>query len=361
MMNARIEEMNPKEWLQHTRAQYGLFDSTPFRLHRKWLEELLSRLPESGRQNARAVWESGDGRPSHEIYDELMDTYVKQIAPVIQKDEQEVFENTFFGILPTFEFNGYAGYTPKGDRIIILHEALGYTLNFWSHWYHRVHEEGNRYLTENPQRHFDTLKYILERWYGRPPTAELPDIYPRTSDSWLLSETMTLCAIAFVLGHELGHVLHGHQGYGFHRETNHDMEYEADSVGLSFAIRYALFRTAILKQDNYYTKFGLFSPLFALGVMSIFGDDATDTHPSLSSRGARLLAQYRSFFEDLFHDKSGKIWDDIDPDLQTILDGNNARIFDLFAIYRDILGDIDIQPPENDLSWLRESGKFRMS
>ena len=356
-----IEEMSPKDWLKHMRFQHGLCDTTLFRLNHKWLEAFLSRLPETERQNARAVWESRNGKPMYEIYDGLMDTYVEQISSVIRPEEQEVFGETLFGILPTCEFNGYLGYTPKGDRVIILHEALGYTFNFWSYWFHRAHEEGNSYLTGDIQKQVKTVRYIVERWHGYPPTADLPDIHPKTLDSWSLSEIMTLGAVSFVLGHELGHALHNHKGYGSCVEANHEMEYEADSIGLSFAIRSALFRTAILKQDNYYIKFGLFAPLFALGVMSLFGDEASDTHPSPSSRRERLLAQYSSVFTKLFHNNARKIWDDTDSDLQSILDGNSARLFDIFGIFRGIVSELDIQPPENNFSWLRETGEFRRS
>ncbi|MBE0681585.1 MAG: M48 family metalloprotease [Anaerolineales bacterium] len=361
MSQKDVTAMTPSEWIAHIRAEHGLTDTTPYHVPNDWLNSLISHLPAKDRRKARKVWNSRQGRPAYQIYDELMKTYTEQIEPILQSNERQVFLETNFAVFPTHQFNGYAGFTPRGDRVIILHQALGVTLNFWSFWYLRVFEEGNNYLTDNPVRLAETCKYIMRVWNGLQTITPLPDIYPRTNDSWELSETMTLSAISFVLGHELGHVLHNHTSYTNNRDANHAMEFEADQIGLSIAIRHSMIKSMSLKQDNYFAKFGLFAPLFALSVMSIFGDTPTNTHPSPTQRKEKLLLAYRDIFSDIFDEKDQEIWDWVDENLQRVLEYNSSNLFELMSVMRDITQKIPISPPARDISWLTHDIKFTES
>ncbi len=353
--------LTPSQWVAHMRAQHGLTEDLPYQVPAEFLDDFLSHLPDTDREEAREVWGSRQGRPAHEIYDELMQTYTEQIGPILKPEEHRVFSDTYFAVLPTRKFNGYAGFTPRGDRVIVLHEALGFTLNYWSYWYLRLHEEGNGYLTNDPERLVAICKYIMRVWNGLPPGTCRPDIHPRTTDSWRLAETMTLSAISFVLGHELGHVLRGHTPYTDDRDANHAMEFEADQIGLSVTIRHSMIKSSSLKQDNYFTKFGLFAPLFAMAVMSLFGDTSSVTHPSATQRKDKLLASYWNVFRTVFTGTAQVFWDDIDESLQNVLEFNASRLFEIAEALRDIIRDIGDEMPAHDLSWLTTSAAFRKS
>ncbi len=361
MVRLPLDEMNPKQWIHYKRSEYGLGDSVPFKLNKQWLEGLLAKLPESERQKARVVWEERDGQPIYDIYDDMMNYYVSQIAPIVLKEDQDIFENVNFGILPTCDFNGYAGFTRKGDRVIILHEALGYTLNYWSHWYLRMLEEGDKFLIENPQRQDEILRHIVEIWNGYPLSDLMPDVHPISMDAWELSETMTACAISFVLGHELGHVIKNHPPYGPNANENHAMEYEADAIGLRFAIRYAIFGPGSQKDDTYFTKVCLIAPLFALCVMSLFGDRITLSHPSPSSRISNALNQYKELFKELFHDEAETVWNGIDSDLQSVLETSSTRLFDIFSEYRKTIADLNMKPQNRGYRGFQKASGFRKS
>ena len=344
--------MSPKEWLAYLRQKYGY--TGKFAWQKDQLDDFLARIPASEQEQARAVWMARYNKTVPEIHDELMQQYLQQITPILKPKEKEIADTTFFGILQTHEFNGYTGFTPRGDRVVVLHEGLGYTLNFWSHWYLRVLEEGGRdYLIEDPVQLYHTMRYILLFWYRGRIDTKLPDIYPKTKDSWYLSECLTMAAIAFVVGHELGHILAKHAAYGSDREQNHAMEYEADQMGLAISIRHSLLRACYVPRDNYYCKFMLYGPLFAVAVMSLFGDAASDTHPSPSDRRDHLISAYEEEMRLLLGDKFDVVVNDIDEELFDILSNNSHGLFDVFSDYRAIGNDIDIGSRKVDNTWLR--------
>jgi len=177
-----MNEMSPREWFVYVRHKHGY--DVPFASPKSALEDFLARIPASDRDKAREVWTKRYTMTIPEIQDELMQQYLEPLMPVLKTEERDIAETTFFGILPTHDFNGYAGFTPRGDRVIILHEGLVHTLSFWSSWYLRVMEEsGKDFLIDNPEELSVALSYILSVWYGsmRPP--RLPDVYPKDKDS----------------------------------------------------------------------------------------------------------------------------------------------------------------------------------
>ncbi len=344
------EEMMPNEWLAHLRRKHGLIGN--FSTSTEELEDLLQRIPESHRDVARKIWQSRYQISKSEIHDELMEQYLDEVKPALNPKEFGVVNSTFFGLMPTAKFNGYAGFSPRGDRVVILHEGLGYTLSFWSHWHLRslIDEGGLDYLGSNPISLINAFIHILQCWYGyKPDLTKRPDIYPKSVDAWELSQCMTLAAISFVLGHEIGHILKDHKGYTSNVAVNHAQEYEADRIGLSITVRHALLKSACLQKDNYFDKLMLFGPLFALGVMSLFGDHSSKTHPSPSQRRLKLLKSYEDEFKTIFDDKH---LSEINEDLFNILTRNSSNLFILFERYRNIMDKVEIGTRAVDNSWV---------
>lgn len=348
------EKMSPKEWLQHIRELKGL--NKNFCIPKDSLKEFINRIPEKFRKNAEKIWFARYNVNISDIHDELMETYLQQIKPILTKDELEIIKNTYFGIFPTCDFNGFAGYTPKGDRIVLLHEGLGYTINFWSHWYLRLLDEnGIDYLLKNPTSLEYVLSYILSIWYGKQNyKTPLPDIYPKTEDSWSLSERLTLSSIAFVLGHEIGHIYYGHNKYSNNKNHNHKMEFEADLVSLRISIRFSLIKSTLIYSDTYYTKYMLFGPLFALGIMSLFGDSDSLTHPSPSSRRDNIINNIMNEIRTLVGDEKFDVFlEEMDIDLHDILKRNSDRLFEKFKDYREIINLMDEFKTPVDNTWLK--------
>ena len=348
-----LAQMSPKEWFAWTRKKHG--GDRAFAMPKSALDAFIARIPNDDREKAREVWTSRYQMTYGEIHDDLMLQYLEQMRPVLKENERAASEKIFFGILETFEFNGYAGYTPRGDRVIVLHQGLGNTLSGWSHWFARsvVEEGGLDYLRRSPEKLVYALEFTLRAWYGRiKPDMRMPDLYPSTNDGWHLSECLTFSAMTFVIGHELGHILHNHDAYTADTEQNHAMEYEADKTGLSICLRHSLLKGSYMP-DNYYTKFMLFAPFFALAVMSLLGDSDTDTHPSPTSRRDHLLSMYETEARSLLGPKYDAVVQEIDEDLFHVIRKNSLSTFGVFAEYRGIMESIDIGPRVVDKSWLR--------
>ncbi|MCK4622824.1 MAG: hypothetical protein KAT62_11495 [Desulfuromonadales bacterium] len=347
------KEMTPSEWLTSIREKYKLNGNLSFQ--DSWLEDLLSRLPASNRDAARKIWIERRSKKASHVLDEMMEQYLQQVFPILSPNEKIAAETTFFGVLPTYQFNAYTGFTPRGDRIVILHHALVYTLSYWSHWYLRMKDEGGKdYLRENPRRLIEALLYIVSIWLEQPLNVALPDIYPKTEDSWQLDECLVFSAISFVIGHELGHIICGHSHYGSDQDKNHMMEFEADQIGLSIAIRHTLVKTSVVKGDTYHTKFMLFGPLFALTVMSLFGDQSSHTHPSPSDRQTKLLLVFRGELQKILGARLSDFLDDVEDNVFDVLDNNSSRLFELFAIYHELISDLKLGIKQADAPYLRE-------
>jgi hypothetical protein len=345
-------EMSPAEWLAAIRKKYGLVGNLA--VSDDWLEDFLGRLPESERKAAREIWVARRSTLASEVHDKMMEEYLKQVLPVLRQDEKRLATTTFFGVLPTYQFNAYAGKTPRGDQIVILHHELAYTLSYWSHWYLRMKDErGRAYLNEDPEKLFEALAYIVAVWHGQRPNSKLPDIYPNTYDSWQLDQCLVFSAIAFVIGHELGHILAGHDGYGPHQVQNHEMEFEADRRGVSVAVRHSLVKSALIRGDTYHAKFMLFGPLFALAVVSLLSDHDSHTHPSASQRRIRMLAAYEHELRSSLGDKFDDFLDDVDRDVIAVLERNSELLFNLYSGYRDVILELRSVIPTSDTPWLR--------
>jgi hypothetical protein len=118
------------------------------------------------------------------------------------------------------------------------------------------------------------------------------------------------------------------------------MEFEADQIGLSIAIRHTLVKTAVIEGDTYHTKFMLFGPLFALAVMSLFGNRTSNTHPSPSLRRAKLLAAYRHELQAILGNEFNSFLENIDHDVFDVLEKNSNRLFEIFSVYGEIISEL---------------------
>jgi hypothetical protein len=351
-------EMSPGEWLDYQRSLHGI--RAVFSIDQNVLEDFLKRVPEPSRAKAREVWLGRRGTRTSEVFDELMEYYLAFMKPVLTEEQGRAADATFFGVLPTYDFDGYTGRTPRGDRFVILHNGLGGTVSFWADWHLRTMEDGVDPLGD-AGRLLDALRLMSALWYGRKEELprEFPDIYPRSEDYWGLAECLTLSAVSFVIGHEIGHIVGNHGAYGHDRAANHEIEFAADQVGLGIALRQALLRPAMTGGDSWHVKFMLYGPLFALAVMSLLGGSASFTHPAPSARRDRLIDAYSRELEAALGDKVDHLFSFVDHDVLSMLDKNSRGLFARFKLYREILDEYELLQSEHGNDWIRADLKAR--
>jgi hypothetical protein len=284
-----------EEWLAGLRRDNG--GDSPFTLSREWLEDFVQRYPRAERPRIRAVWLARRGKTWSQIHDELMDDYKVQLFSVLDEKQLATAESQFWAVLPTFSFDAYQGPAPNGQPVIIVHHTLGHTLSQMAKVFLRIHEDRSVEFLANETGYLRFAAWVYEIWAKPgPPTVPAPDFSPRTADSVLLAESLAMGAIVFVLGHELGHAHLNHADYTSDVARNHAMEYEADATGLAILMRWAMLRG--VATDSYYFKFSLFGGLMSLCTLQmLFGDGASDTHPSCRDRINRLLEGYDHAFQ----------------------------------------------------------------
>jgi hypothetical protein len=284
--------MAPEEWVENLRTKHG-YDDEPeigFEIFgttdekTEWLQQERCRLERlAKRATEQAVTASR----------------VDSIRKVMRQEELARMGDVFFGMFPTYSVNAYAGFTPRGDRVVMLHSALPATISAWAKFFlAKVEANSETDRTE----HLPTDNDLLLLCYSIG-SAWVPEfkplipfsghftpktISPVSEDSRSLARVLSESALAFVIGHEIGHILEGHVGYHPTDKTfNHNMEFAADSWGLRLCLRHAL-RAGVTSDDTFVTKFAMLGPHLAMGTIATIRNVQTGHHPSVDRRFERV-------------------------------------------------------------------------
>jgi hypothetical protein len=166
-------------------------------------------------------------------------------------------------------------------------------------------------------------------------------LLPKERDSWMLSSVLTHSAMAFILGHEMGHILEGHEGYWpGNSKYNHSMEYAADLWGLRVALRHAVINGSRCP-DTYFPKFMLVGPFLALSMIAVIDDVQGTTHPSASSRVARIETNYLPLLLELLGEEGLRRYrEEMDHDFLERTISIGARLFDRHKHFAEIINEI---------------------
>jgi hypothetical protein len=353
--NMGIEStLSPKDWLAFMRKRHGL--DMPFRWS-KGVDHLILQLPEDQRERAAKIWKCREGKTIAEIHEEQFQVYIDRIIPALTESQQALMKETYFGLYPSHTFDGYATWTPKGDRIVLLHDGLPHSLALWSHLFVRQMEQGGglNTLTENLPAFIQVLEYFASVWLGK--ISEMPnfEIYPKTTDGWQLSEELTHAAICFVLGHEMGHVHLQHKGYTDDIDANHAMEFSADIYGLNLCIRYMLLHSARYL-DNYFTMLMLFGPFLALSVITLIGSEDSNTHPGAVRRSEFLIKNLETELRKVLSNKYELFLEEINPDLINIIERNNNGLLMICKAFSQDMKVFLSPANSTDFRWISGRG-----
>lgn len=287
-----LSRMAPEEWVEYLRTKHG-YDDEPeigFEIfgttdeETEWLQQERRRLERLAKRTTEQV---------------ITAARVDSIRKVMRQDELALMGDVFFGMFPTYSVNAFAGFTPRGDRSVMLHSALPATVSAWAKYFLAMVEANSE---SDPSEHLPTYNELLWLCYSIG-SAWVPEfkplipfsghftpktITPVSEDSRSLARVLSESALMFVIGHEIGHILEGHVGYHPTDKTfNHNMEFAADSWGLRLCLRHAL-RSGVTSDDTFVTKFAMLGPHLAMGTIATINNIQTGHHPSVDSRFERI-------------------------------------------------------------------------
>ena len=344
------QSLSPAAWLDHIRT--GLGYNKPFRWSTE-VDYLINSLPEEDRAAATDVWKSRVGKSIASIHDEQFGRYFERIVPALDEVGAGIAATTYFGLYPTYDFNGYAGHTPRGDRIVMLHAGLPHTLSLWSHLCIRQLEQGGGWevLERHLNLHHELLNYFSALWHETN-IPKIPEVRPQTPDGWRLSEELTMAAVCFVVGHEIGHIKHAHAGYSNDVTSNHQQEFEADRYGLHLCIRYTLLYCNRF-DDTYFTKMMLFGPFLALAVIALLAPTDSVTHPSAVRRDEFMLDQFSIVLREILRDRADAFASDTDEHLLDVLKGNARGLIQVGKAMAELVSVLFAKYEKPDNSWLQ--------
>lgn len=346
-----LSKLSPKQWAQVQRERLGM-DLT-FEWNDQVMSTLLASMPQGQRPEAEKVWRSRVGSPISDIHEEQIMQYLSSLViPKKLLDDISISAEQFI-LMPTNEINAYAGTTPRGDRIVVIHQALTHVVAIFSHWLLFAQEEASMRKSVPHEINKEMERYFLAIWFSDSSFQNRPQAWPKTEEFWELSEFLSFSVMRFILAHEIGHIFHNHKGYTASQDDNHRMEYEADDFAFQCCIWTSVVG-GITLDDNYFSLYSLLGPFFGLAIISLLGDEDTNTHPSCQKRLARLLSN----FDERFEESTSKVgtakfieW--LGADFKEVIQSLTAQSMAVFAHLRPGISK-EISKRSSSNTWLTD-------
>ncbi len=298
------------------------------------MSTLLASMPQGQRHEAEKTWRTRIGSPLSDIHEEQMMQYLASLViPRKLVDDFSILAEQFI-LMPTNEINAYAGTIPRGDRIVVIHEALTHVVAIFSHWLLFAQEQASKGKSVPPEMNKEMERYFLAVWFSDSHFQNRPQAFPRTEEFWELSEFLSYSVMRFILAHEIGHIFHNHKGYTASHDHNHRMEYDADD----FAFRCCVWTSVVggvTLDDNYFSLYSLLGPFFGLAIISLLGNEDSSTHPSCQRRMAHLLSKFDDILEEATLEVgTGKFIEWLGSDFKKVIENLTAQSMAVFAQLR---------------------------
>jgi len=304
-MNKSVYEMSPSEWLQYQRKQQGYNEKLiPIKAVQKELQDRFGKLP----ADLQRVLSQYSTFTRADVDDEQIAVQLRTLRRIIKQEEWIRIKDVFIGVFPTYEVDGFAGRTPRGDKIVMLHAGLFVSLSLLADLFvceRDSYNEGENFLESNLEAVLQHLACVSKLWVENQTLQAMYSVpmAPTTAESMKHSGAIGIAAATFFLGHELGHIIDAHRNYDWRmQELNHKMEYDADHWGLRFCIRYILFNLpALYSKEIIYSRLSLLGPFLALGLIAAISNERSLTHPSASDRFERIKNIIKDVIRDEFN------------------------------------------------------------
>ena len=274
--------MTPTEWISHERSKldYGLDAGELRGMAREFDDPLI------GPTVARLFDLS-----SAERDDRMIQNVLNAMKGGLPAEDAAMLSSVPVFVYPTYKVEGVATTTPRGDKVILLHAGLPLTLSRLSTLELHSHQRGDisRPMLLSALAEISSLWEISGGACGQATALDIPSI---NHPDAVLAGAMMLIAMAFVIGHEFGHIFENHGAYSTSDKVfNHKRELFADQWGLRFALRSVFTYIARVEtQPLSACKYGLLGPFLALGMIAMIAPGESITHPAPSWRKDQIVA-----------------------------------------------------------------------
>jgi hypothetical protein len=290
-----VDRLTASDWLAHERRRAGgLSMPVNARLIEEEFELKLGRLPDYV-----PLLSSDQSLTRADVEDRWLAQYVKILLRVLGDEQQRTVSNFYFGVYPTFDVNGFTTTTPAGDRVIMLHSGLLFSIPIFTGLFVADIAYGGNVVDTHKEALLSHLSLMAWLWTkspnrGRERFVEI-NLPPRAAiEHAILSNSVA----SFILSHELGHIFCDHKGYGSNRAANHATEYEADAWGLGLWARHAAVNIPLMTPSIGHSRLALLGPFVALGLIAALGGSESNTHPAPVSRFERVRDRFATLFKE---------------------------------------------------------------
>jgi hypothetical protein len=330
--------LSPREWLEQQRRAHG-YDEKP--VPPELIAKAVSGIPPP---EAKQLIELYSGLTIGQLNDRQIQLFLQPLLPLLTQAEREIVAPIYFGVFPTFSVDAYGTSLPGGHKIVMVHAGLPFVVNSWANLFLFTLEHGSwDWLDSRSDELIDFFARVGAVWnhdisvFSEGPLA----LIPKERDSWMLSSVLTHSAMAFILGHEMGHILEGHEGYWpGNSEYNHSMEYAADIWGLRIALRHTVINGSRCP-DTYFPKFMLVGPFLALSMIATIDDVQGTTHPSASARLAKIEVNYLPLLLELLGEEGlQRYQEEMDQDFLERTISIGTRLFERHRHFADLISEI---------------------
>ena len=290
-----VESMGPAKWLAYERRRAS---GTAIPVNARIIEEefdlKMGRLPDYV-----PLLSADQSVTRADVEDRWLAQYVKILLRVLGDAQRAKASAFYFGVYPTFDINGFATRTPAGDRVVMLHSGLLFSIPMFTGLFVADIAYGGSVVDTHEEAllsHLSLLAWLWTKSANRGMEGFREIALP--PDRRIEHATLSNSVASFILAHELGHVFCNHQGYGSDRSSNHAMEYQADAWGLGLWARHAAVNIPLMTPSIGHSRITLLGPFVALGLIRALGGSESDTHPAPVSRFERVRDRFSVLFKE---------------------------------------------------------------
>ncbi len=292
-----VENMDPAEFVDHMWSNFDRFSPSGSD-YRRWRDpkavaeldaphdKFLSAEELAGRRQAMAA-ATRDCQGMEELWRAIV---AKPLRHAMAPQDVTRCGALHVALFPSYSIDAKLTFTPRGDRLVLIHAAMGPFLARLSSPFAKLLVGGRL----RPDEQLSLASDLRALWDG---TIHHVSVPPESGPHALVQAHLSRAAEQFIVGHEYGHAALGHAAYTQNEEANHTMEYEADQYGATL-----MFRALAMGIDSEHPAgrsestecYGVLAPCMVLGGFSLIGAGRSLTHPGPLDRMMTFVEKYQS-------------------------------------------------------------------